>query len=145
CLVLKCVYTFRTYSMKTTKTKDVKRTQRDYTLGFKLSIVEQVEKGDFTYKQAQSHYGIQGRSTVLVWLRKHGKLDWSKPTYIANMPKSKETPAQKIKRLEREIEDLRLKDLIKDEMINIMDEEYGAGLRKKYISELSRAQKKNSK
>ncbi|TMS70817.1 valyl-tRNA synthetase, partial [Pseudoalteromonas sp. S1691] len=26
--------------MKTTKTKDVKRTQRDYTLGFKLSIVE---------------------------------------------------------------------------------------------------------
>lgn len=66
--------------MKTTKTKDVKRTQRDYTLGFKLSIVEQVEKGDFTYKQAQSHYGIQGRSTVLVWLRKHGKLDWSKPT-----------------------------------------------------------------
>ncbi|MDC9563476.1 helix-turn-helix domain-containing protein, partial [Pseudoalteromonas sp. GABNB9D] len=85
--------------MKTTKTKDVKRTQRDYTLGFKLSIVEQVEKGDFTYKQAQSHYGIQGRSTVLVWLRKHGKLDWSKPTYIANMPKSKETPAQKIKRL----------------------------------------------
>ncbi|TMP13645.1 valyl-tRNA synthetase, partial [Pseudoalteromonas sp. S2893] len=30
--------------MKTTKTKDVKRTQRDYTLGFKLSIVEQAEK-----------------------------------------------------------------------------------------------------
>ncbi|TMP41314.1 IS3 family transposase, partial [Pseudoalteromonas citrea] len=52
--------------MKTTKTKGIKRTQRDYTLGFKLSIVELVEKGEFTYKQAQSHYGIQGRSTVLV-------------------------------------------------------------------------------
>ncbi len=64
---------------------------------------------------------------------------------MTDMPKSKETPAQKIKRLEREIEDLRLKDLVKDEMINIMDEEYGADLRKKYISELSRAQKKNSK
>jgi len=64
---------------------------------------------------------------------------------MTDMPKSKETPAQKIKRLEREIEDLRLKDLVKDEMINIMDEEYGAGLRKKYISELSRVQKKSSK
>lgn len=49
--------------------KRIKRTQRDYTLAFKLSVVEQVEKGELTYKQAQAKYGIQGRSTVLVWLR----------------------------------------------------------------------------
>ncbi|KZM38500.1 transposase, partial [Marinomonas sp. SBI22] len=54
-----------------------KRTQRDYSLAFKLSIVDQVEKCELTYKQAQDKYGIQGCSTVLVWLRKHGKLDWS--------------------------------------------------------------------
>ncbi|NLU98313.1 IS3 family transposase, partial [Marinomonas sp. UCMA 3892] len=54
-----------------------KRTQRDYTMGFKLQIVMAVEKGDMTYKQAQKIYGIQGRSTVLTWLRKHGKMDWS--------------------------------------------------------------------
>ncbi|MGF1763903.1 IS3 family transposase, partial [Aliivibrio kagoshimensis] len=65
-----------------------RRSQRDYSLGFKLAVVNQVEKGDFTYKQAQKHYGIQGRSTVLMWLRKHGKLDWSKPIYVPNMPKS---------------------------------------------------------
>lgn len=30
-----------------------KRTQRDYTLAFKLSVVvDQVEKGELTYKQA---------------------------------------------------------------------------------------------
>ena len=52
-----------------------KRTQRDYTMGFKLAVVEQVERGEMTYKQAQREYGIQGRSTVLVWLRKHGSLD----------------------------------------------------------------------
>lgn len=50
----------------------VKRTQRDYTPAFKLSVVDQVEKGNLTYKQAQDRYGIQGKSTVLVWLRKHG-------------------------------------------------------------------------
>ncbi|MGX0609309.1 hypothetical protein ACUXIL_004257, partial [Ralstonia pickettii] len=32
-------------------------------------MVEQVEKGELTYKGAQRRYGIQGRSTVLVWLR----------------------------------------------------------------------------
>lgn len=55
----------------------VKRTQRDYSLTFKLALVEQIEKGELTYKQAQVRYGIQGLSTVLVWLRKHGRQDWS--------------------------------------------------------------------
>jgi len=31
----------------------IKRTQRDYSLGFKLQVVDAVEKGDMTYKQAQ--------------------------------------------------------------------------------------------
>ncbi len=55
----------------------VKRTQRDYSLTFKLALVEQIEKGELTYKLAQVRYGIQSRSTVLVWLRKHGRQDWS--------------------------------------------------------------------
>ena len=58
--------------MTTSSNQRPKRTQRDYTLAFKLGVVERVEKGEFTYKQAQAHFGIQGRSTVLVWLRKHG-------------------------------------------------------------------------
>lgn len=52
-----------------------KRTQRDYTLAFKLAVVDEVEKGELSYKQAQQRYGIQGRSTVLVWLRKHCRQD----------------------------------------------------------------------
>ncbi|WP_170897055.1 MULTISPECIES: hypothetical protein [unclassified Vibrio] len=30
-----------------------KRTQRDYSLAFKLTVVDEVEKGSLTYKQAQ--------------------------------------------------------------------------------------------
>ncbi|SKA65532.1 hypothetical protein SAMN02745132_03975 [Enterovibrio nigricans DSM 22720] len=37
-----------------------------------------------TYKQAQERYGIQGRSTVLTWLRKHGHLDWSNGSSSTN-------------------------------------------------------------
>lgn len=69
-----------------------KRTQRDYTLGFKLAVVSQVEKGELTYKQAQKSYGIQGRSTVLVWLRKHGNLDWNKPSIHTMQNKKKHLP-----------------------------------------------------
>lgn len=117
-------------------TTHVKRTQRDYSLGFKLQVVDAVEKGDMTYKQAQNIYGIQGRSTVLTWLRKHGKMDWSQSPKITmpTSPKAKESPAQTIKRLERALEDEHLRNLLLNEVVNIVDAEYGAGLRKKYIA-----------
>ena len=49
-------------------------------------------------------------------------------------PKDKETPAQKIERLERELEDERLRNMLMNEVVDILDAEYGAGLRKKYIA-----------
>jgi len=124
--------------MKSSTHKTVKRTQKDYNLGFKLAVISQVEKGELTYKQAQKVYGIQGRSTVLVWLRKHGTLDWSQPRQII-MPKSKETPAQKIKRLERELSDKKLRNEILNKMIDISDQQYGTSIRKKYSPKQSGA------
>ncbi len=109
-----------------------KRTQRDYSLGFKLGVVMQVEKGDMSYKQAQRIYGIQGRSTVLVWLRKYGNLDWHKSRHtIMKSPKTKETPSQIIKRLKRELEDEKIKNMVLNEAINISDKENGTSIRKK--------------
>lgn len=130
--------------MKDANMVRVKRTQRDYNLGFKLAIVEQVEKGELTYKQAQKLYGIQGRSTVLVWLRKHGKLDWTNP-YEKTMSQSKESPAQKLKRLERELEDERIRTKVLTRVVDICDKEYGMGLRKKYYAEVSKSSNKKAK
>jgi len=48
-----------------------KRTQRDYTLAFKLQVIAEVERRELTNKQAPKKYGVQGKSTVLVWLRKY--------------------------------------------------------------------------
>lgn len=120
--------------------KTTRRSQRDYNLGFKLSVVSQVEKGEMTYHQAQKVYGIQGRSTVLVWLRKHGTLDWTNP-YIHHMlnPKLKETPAQKIKRLEKLLEDEKLRNKILNRMIDISDKQYGTGIRKKLSAKQSKS------
>ncbi|MEZ8780981.1 IS3 family transposase, partial [Vibrio splendidus] len=126
----------------------VKRTQRDYTLGFKLQVVDAIEKGDMTYKQAQSIYGIQGRSTVLTWLRKHGKMDWTTNPRKSTMPKSpraNETPAQKIKRLEQALEDERLRCLLLNRVVDILDAEHGMSLRKKLYSEGARSLQKEKK
>jgi transposase-like protein len=127
--------------MKDKENVRVKRTQRDYNLGFKLAIVAEVEKGNYTYKQIQKEYGIQGRSTVLVWLRKYGTLDWSNPKTRV-LPKPKETPAQKIKRLEGELEDERIKNLLLNTMIDVSDKQFGTSIRKKLLSQQSKSSDK---
>jgi len=130
--------------MKNKDSQRERRSQRDYTLAFKLSVVSQVEKGELTYRQAQKTYGIQGRSTVLVWLRKHGNLDWRKPS-IHYMDKSKESPTQKIKRLEKELADERLRNEILNTMIDISDSQYGTSIRKKFSPKPSGTSNKKDK
>ncbi|WP_420537214.1 IS3 family transposase [Flavobacterium lindanitolerans] len=120
--------------MKDNESKAIKRSQKDYNMAFKLAVISRVEKGEMTYRQAQSVYGIQGRSTVLVWLRKFGNLDWSKPNLLF-MSKSKETPAQIIKRLEKELADEKLRNKILNTMIDISDSQYGTQIRKKFFSQ----------
>jgi transposase-like protein len=118
-----------------------RRSQRDYTLAFKLKVIEEVEKGSLTYKQAQKQYGIQGRSTVLVWLRKHGNLDWTLPKLHSLSTEKEKTPEQKIKELEAALETEKLKTLFLTTAIDIAEKQYGMVIRKKY----SAKQQKNFK
>lgn len=101
-----------------------KRTQRDYTLSFKLGVVKQVEKGELSCKQAQVKYGIQGRSTVVVWLRKHGRLSWSVLASAAAMPIDKTlqplTPEQGIKGLEVQLKDAQQKAQLFEAAIDVL-------------------------
>jgi transposase-like protein len=119
----------------------IKRTQRDYTLAFKLDVVEQVERGELTYKEAQHRYGIQARSTVLIWLRKHGHFDWYnlsssdiKRTDMNKKLSLPQTPEQRIKALEVELKDANLKAQLFEAMLDIIKTEYGVKLPKKPLS-----------
>lgn len=120
-----------------------KRTQRDYSLAFKLAVVDQVEKGEMTYKQAQERYGIQGCSTVLVWLRKHGRLNWNEGTPLptgatTSMPTLPLTPEQRIKELEQQLEDSRLKAEFFEAVVNVLKNDYGVRITKKHKQQLSK-------
>lgn len=116
-----------------------KRTQCDYSLAFKLTVVDQVEKGEMTYKQAQDRYGIQGRSTVLCWLRRHGQLDWSLGTppmpairgrFMSDKPLS-QTPEQRIKELEQQLAQVQQKAEFFEAVVDVLKRDYGVRLVKK--------------
>lgn len=125
----------------------VKRTQRDYSLTFKLVVVDQVEKGELSYKQAQERYGIQGRSTVLVWLRKHGRQDWSQGASLRadrsqTMTDPKDlTPEQRIKELEQQLQLMSQKAQFFEAVVDVLKKDYGVSIVKKRPGKSSRKSK----
>lgn len=122
-----------------------RRSQRDYTLAFKLEVISLVESGHCTYKEAQRRYGIQGKSTVLVWLRKYGTLDWKIPIVMSS-PESKIKELEaKLQNLEKELKEERLKREMSDTILEVAEEQFGIAIRKKYspkqLKDLSRKKK----
>ena len=125
---------------KDEETRYVKRTQKDYTMSFKLQIVQEIERGQLTSTEAAKKYGIQCRKTVVQWLRKFGNFDWENQIPF-NMTKS---PEQKIMELEAKVKLLEKqksfleqqafvadkKAIIFDMMIDIAEEEYKIDIRK---------------
>jgi transposase len=127
--------------MKKAEKRIDRRSQRDYSLAFKLQVVQQVERGELTYKKAQRHYGIQGRSTVLVWLRKHGTLDWNLPKQYTVENNQDPTPEQRIKQLEAALKDEQDRNLLYKTMFDILQKEHGIALPKKSLPKRSKGLK----
>ena len=133
----------------------VKRSQKDYSMSLKLQIVHEVERGEISIRGAQRKYGIQGRATITVWLRKYGNFDWENQT-PSHMPK---TPEQRIMELEAKVKLLEKqrayyehlanvsdkKAIIFDMMIDIAEKEYNISIRKNSSPEQSTSTKKNIK
>ena len=113
-----------------------RRSQRDYSLAFKLQVISEVEKGELSYKQAQRKYGIQGKSTVLVWIRKHSILDWKELPVVLH----KKTPEQKIKELEALLAIEKEKVHVLNVAIDIADDMLKTDIRKKYLPKQSKKQ-----
>ena len=119
----------------------IKRTQRDYSMSFKLQVVQELESGELSMTAAARKYGIQSRSTVRMWLRKYGNFDWENQT-PSNMPK---TPEQKLleleqkvrllekqkKFLEKQVETSDKKAVIFDMMLDLAEKEFNIPIRKK--------------
>ena len=137
------------------ETRYVKRTQKDYSMSFKLQVVQEIEQGELSIYAACRNYGIQSRSTIVQWLRKFGNFDWENQT-PSNMPKS---PEQRIIELEVKVKLLEKqkallereayvadkKAVIFDMMIDIAEKEYQIDIRKNSSPEQSTILSKNNK
>ena len=131
----------------------LKRTQKDYSMSFKLQVVQEIEQGELSTHAACRKYGIQTRSTIVEWLRKFGNFDWENQT-PSNMPKS---PEQRIMELEAKVKLLEKqkafvekqafvadkKAIIFDMMIDIAEKEYQIDIRKNSPPEQLTILKKN--
>lgn len=125
----------------------LKRTQKDYTLSFKLQVVQEIESGELKRTEACLKYGIQAKSTIREWLRKYGNFDWENQTA---MTKSK-TPEQRILELEAKVKLLEKqkaraehlaeradkKVIIFDMLVDMAEKEYDIQIRKNYTPKLS--------
>ena len=125
----------------------VKRTQKDYSLHFKIQLVKEIESGILGILEAKRRYGIQGESTIKKWLQKYGNFDWENQT-PSNMPKSPEQRIMeleaKVKLLEKQKAQLERQNYISDQksiifdmMIDIAEKEYKIDIRKNAPSEQS--------
>lgn len=133
----------------------VKRTQKDYSMSFKLQIVQEIEQGHLTATEATKKYGIQCRKTVIEWLRKFGNFDWENQSRL-NMAKTSE---QKIMELEAQVKLLEKqkaflerqayvadkKAILFDMMIDLAEKEYHIDIRKNSVPEQSTTSKQKNK
>lgn len=132
--------------MQVPEEKRIRRSQRDYSLAFKLAVVGEVARGELSKKQAKHRYGIQGRSTVLVWCRQYAThfatFQQAGRTSPGTSPAVEQTPEQRIKQLETQLReqkrlaDKQLKDaqdlnLLLRTMLQVVEEDHGIPLPKK--------------
>ena len=126
--------------MKETKQEYVKRTQRDYSMPFKMAVVEEVERTGIGVCAVARKYGIQSESTVTAWLRKFGNFDVANKTNKP-MEKSKEQRLLELEarvkllerqnsRLQHELEMKEHKVAFFDMMIDMAEEEFKIDIRK---------------
>lgn len=125
----------------------VKRSQKDYSMSFKLQVVQEVERGEISASSSQKKYGIQGGHTVVQWLRKYGTFDWENQT-PSNMPKSQEQKLMELEQkvrllekqkafLEKQLENSDQKAILFDMIIDMAEKEFKIPIRKKCTPEQS--------
>jgi len=138
------------------RTEYLKRTQKDYSMSFKLQVVQEVECGELSTVSACRKYGIQARSTVVSWLRKFGNFDWENQT-PSHMPKTSEQKILELEQqvkllekqkayLEKQVETSDKKAIIFDMMIDLAEKEYNIAIRKNSLpGQLTTTEKKTKK
>lgn len=112
-------------NLKIQKSPTKKGNYNKYSYALKRKIVYEIENGSKSINQARLDYGIKGKSLIYTWVKKYGLLNYQPDKEY----KMKQSPQEKIKELQKQIEQLELE---KDIMFDIQEafEEEGVDVKK---------------
>lgn len=116
--------------MKDSKKQEsaTKITYQGYSWGLKITIVEEVENGQLSINQAAKKYGVS-RAGIQKWVKKFSNLDRKLRDMGGRSPK------QEIQELKKKLKRAEMERDILDVAIDIMKDEYGVDVKKKYLSQ----------
>ena len=103
--------------------------QITYSEAFKKRVVQELDKGLLNMSGLQAKYGIKGNSNIARWSKKYGNLRYQEKALLGRPMKDK--LKQRIKELERQLEDEKFKVLAYETLIEIVKQEDGIDLLKK--------------
>lgn len=103
---------------------------------FKLKVIGDVLKNGLSKEQARKKYKIKGKSSILKWMRKFELSGYqSLPDYFERMEKDENSDnaalKQRIRELERALEDAEMKSAIYAKMIDVAERDLKIDIRKK--------------
>lgn len=119
-----------------------------YSVCFKQSVVQSIEKEGLSINQARERYGIKGGATIQAWIKQFGK------THLLNKVINVSTLSERdeLSRLRTELKvlklayaDLAIDHKCSEKVIELADEMLGLDLKKKYEQELSQNSIRKSK
>lgn len=107
-----------------------------YSEAFKRKVVREYETGRLSKNELKRKYGVGGNATILKWCKKYGKLDYNTPQTFLSV-KELEKQQQRIRELEKELKEAKLKLLVYDKLIEVTNRQLDVEIIKKIEAKLS--------
>ena len=111
------------------KDQEVKEKGKTYSLAFKKKVVQELNKGLLNRVELRAKYDIGGKSTISLWSKQFANLQYNEKALVGRPMKDK--LKQRIKELERQLEDEKFKVLAYETLIEIVKQEDGIDVLKK--------------
>jgi len=115
-----------------------KPTYQGYSYAFKMAILERIENGQISVTQAAKEYDCS-RSAIQKWMKKYANLD-KKLRELGG-----KSPQQRIKELEKQLRQAKQQNYIWELAMEIIQDEYGVDVKKKYLTKYQKSVLRNIK
>ena len=117
-----------------------KRWSNQYSYAYKMEVIQAVESGQMSQRQVSRKYGVD-RRTIHDWIKRFGNLEKK------FLEMGEKTPQQEIVELKARLRSLNAENETLKYIMEVIQEEYGEEVVKKYLPglQLKKPPKKKSK